>query len=203
MQLYPSVPQENKMIPKNYFKERFQALGVPYRQVRRNCEMFSVDIVPTLYRGRTRNLLVFSGLGSKFSAVYDLGSAKSASATNSALLQFITNHGIPAEIITDGDQAENFSQKWVETCTKYHITQHCLEAFKQNQNYVERWVQMAKGVISKIKQVTGCDDKYAYDMWQHVSDVANHMAQRSLKWQTPLESFCGETSNLSITQFKF
>ena len=41
---------------------------------------------------------------------------------------------------------------------------------------------MAKGVILKIKQVTGCDDKYAYDMWQHVSDVDNHMAWKSLKW---------------------
>ena len=145
----------------------------------------------------------FSCNRSKFSAVYDLGSAKSALAINSALLQFITDHGILADIKMDGDQAKNFSQKWVETCTKYHITQHCLEAFKQNQNYVERWVQMAKGVISKIKQVTGCDDKYAYDMWQHVSDVDNHMAQKSLKWQTPLESFCDETPNLSIIQFKF
>ena len=62
---------------------------------------------------------------------------------------------------------------------------------------------MAKGVISKIKQVTGCDDKYAYDMWQHISDVDNHMARKSLKWQTPLESFCGETPDLSIIRFKF
>ena len=29
------------------------------------------------------------------------------------------------------------------------------------------------------------------------------MAQKSLKWQTPLESFCGETPDLSIIRFKF
>ena len=98
-------------MPKNYYQERFSALGAPYRQIRRNNEAFSADVVPNIYRGKTMNLLVFSGLGAKYSALYDLGHTKASKATHSALHQFISDHGIPAILITDGDQSENFSKK--------------------------------------------------------------------------------------------
>ena len=45
-QYYSKVPQEQEQVPKHYFRERFLALGAPYRQVRRNGDTFSADIVP-------------------------------------------------------------------------------------------------------------------------------------------------------------
>ena len=147
--------------------------------------------------------MLFSGINSKFSAVYDLGYCKGAIGSHLALKQFITDHGIPQVLITDGDKAENFSTKWVEVCATHLIEQHSSEAYKQNQNFVERWVQEAKTIISQIKQHTGLDDQFSYDMWTHVSDVNNHCARKSLKWQTPLEVFCGETPDLSIFRHAF
>ena len=54
-----------------------------------------------------------------------------------AIQQFITDHGIPMAFISDGDQAENFSVKWVQHCSKYKTMQSCLKPYKLNQNYVE------------------------------------------------------------------
>ena len=204
-QLYQTVPQENESIPKNYFLERFSALGAPYRGIRRNDETFSVDIVPErVANGKLKHLLVFSGLTSKFSAIYDLLFTKCADASHTALAQFIRDHGIPGELITDGDKAENFSKKWIKLCTKHQIRQTCSEAYKQNQNYVERFVQEAKQAVTRIRQATGQDDNaHIFDMWSHISDVDNHMSRKSLKWRTPLEVFTGETPDLSIFRFKW
>ena len=153
-QLYPTVPHEKEGLPKNFYSERFQALGAPYRMIRRNGETFSADILPSVYRGKVKHKLVFCGLNSRFSAVYDLGYSKGAAGSHLALKQFITDHGIPQTLITDGDKAENFSTKWVELCSTYLIEQHSSEPYKQNQNYVERWVQEAKTIITQIKQQT-------------------------------------------------
>ncbi len=102
-----------------------------------NGETFSADIVLSVYRGKVKHKLVFSGLNSKFLAVYDMGCSKGATGSPLALQQFILDHGIPKTLITDGDQAENFSQKWIELCAKHFIKQHSSETYKQNQNYVE------------------------------------------------------------------
>ena len=135
--------------------------------------------------------------------MYDLGHTKASKATHSALYQFILDHGIPAILITDGDKSENFSKKWIDLCGLHKIDQHCSEAYKQNQNFVERFVQDAKGAVTRIKSATGADNKYIFDMWSHISDVDNHMARRSLKWRTPLEVFTGETPDLSIIRFSW
>ena len=205
-QLYPNVPHENEGLPKNFYSERFQALGAPYRMIRRNGETFSADIVPSVYRGKVKHKLVFSGLNSKFSAVYDMGYSKGAIGSHLALQQFISDHGIPQTLITDGDQAENFSQKWIELCAKHFIEQHSSEAYKQNQNFVERWVQEAKTTITQVKQHTGCDDQYSFDMWSHISDVNNHCVWKSLKWHTPLEVFCRcrcSTESFGLANFEW
>ena len=114
---------------------------------------------------------------SKFLAVYDLGFKKCALALNLALQQFITDHGILAVLITGGNQDKNFSAKWIQLCSKYKIMQSCLDPYKQNQNYVEQWIQEAKTTVSQIKVHTGCDDQYIYDMWAHISNVYNHCAR--------------------------
>ena len=85
----------------------------------------------------------------------------------------------PYNSLSQRDQAENFSQKWIELCAKHFSEQHSSEAYKQNQNFVERWVQEAKTTITQVKQHTGCDDQYSFDMWSHVSDVNNHCAWKS------------------------
>ena len=61
-QLYPSIPQENSLLPRQPTKERLPGLGAPYRQIRRNGETFSADIVYYNHRGKVRYLLVFSGV---------------------------------------------------------------------------------------------------------------------------------------------
>ena len=76
-------------------------------------------------------------------------------------------------LVSDGDQAENFSVKWIQCCSKYKIMQSCLEPYKQNQNYVELWIQEAKITVSQIQLHTGCYDQYIHDMWAHISNVNN------------------------------
>ena len=110
-----------------------------------------------------------------------MGYCKGAKGSHLALKQFISDHGIPQVLITDGDKAENFSTKWIELCAIHFIEQHSSEAYKQNQNYVKQWVQEAKTTITQIKQHTGQDDQYSYDMWAHVSDGNKHCAWNSLK----------------------
>jgi hypothetical protein len=104
------VLHENEGLPKNFYSEWFQALGVLRRMIWQNGETLLADIVPSDYRGKVKHKLVFSELNSKFSAVYDMGYSKGASGSHLALKQFILDHGIPQMLITDGDQAENFSQ---------------------------------------------------------------------------------------------
>ena len=180
-QVYPEVAHEKSSNPKNYFLERFEALGAQYRQVRRNNETFSADILPFIYRRKTKYLMLWSGLGSKCSAVYNFPS-KCAESTLDILQQFIREHGIPASIITDGEKSENFSVGWIKTCAKYKIDQLCSEAYKQNQNYVERFIRDGKSGISKFRSATGIRNcEHMYEMWQHFSDTQNHMSRRSLK----------------------
>ena len=81
--------------------------------------------------------------------------------------------------------------------------QSFLEPYKQNENYVERWIQEAKMTVSQIKFHNGCYDQYIYDMWAHVSNVYNKFAQKSLKWHTRLEVFSIETLDLSIFRHAF
>ena len=169
--MYPEVAHEKSSNPKNYFLEHFEALGAPYRQVRRDNKTFSADILPFIYRGKTKYLMIWSVLGSKFSAVYKLPS-KSAESTLGILRQFVRDHGIPAGIITDGETSENFSVGWVKTCCKYKIDQLCSEAYMQNQNYVEQFIQDGKGGILKFRSATGIRDcKHYYEMWKHFLDT--------------------------------
>ncbi len=84
-------------------------------------------------------------------------------------------------LITDRDQVENFTQKWIVLCAKHFIKQHSSEAYKQNQNYVEQCVQETKFTITQVNQHTGSDDQYSFDMWSHISDVNNHCVWKSLK----------------------
>ena len=66
--------------------------------------------------------------------------------------------------------------------------QSCLEPYKQNQNYVEHWIQEAKTTVSQIKLHTGCDDQYIYDMQAHISDV-NNLCARKVSNGAPLLKF--------------
>ncbi len=91
--LHPNVLHENEGLPKNFYPEWFQTLRAPYRMIWQNGEMFSVDIVPSVYHGKVRHKLVFSGINSKLLAVYDMGYSKGATGSHLALQQFISDHG--------------------------------------------------------------------------------------------------------------
>ena len=56
--------------------------------------------------------------------------------------------------------------------------QSCLEPYKQNENYVEHWIQEAKIPVSQMKLHTDCDDQYVHDMWAHKSNVNKHCAKK-------------------------
>ena len=134
--------------------------------------------------------------------VNDLEFKKCALVLHLALQQFIADNGIPMVLISDINQAENISAKWIQLCSKYKIMQSSLEPYKQNQNYVEHWIQEAKITESQIKLHTGYDDQYIYDMWAHISNDNNHYARKSLKWHTPLV-FSVETPYFSIFRNAF
>ena len=56
------------------------------------------------------------------------------------------------------NQAENFSAKMIQLSSKYKILLSHFEPYKQNQNYVEQWIQEAKTAVSQIKFHTRYDD---------------------------------------------
>ena len=64
--------------------------------------MFSVGIVLSVYHGKVKHKLVFSGVNSKFLAVYVMRYSKGATGSHLTLQQFILDHGIPQMLITDG-----------------------------------------------------------------------------------------------------
>ncbi len=77
--------------------------------------------------------MVFLGLISLFSAVYNLGFTKSSASTYLVLQQFIVDHGIPELIITDEDQSEVQSNQWKAVCAKFIIRTRNSEPHCQNQ----------------------------------------------------------------------
>ena len=136
-QLYLTVPHESEGLSNNFYSERFKALGALYKITRHNGDVFAEVIVLSVYRGQLKHSLVFSGLNSKFLAVYDMGYCKGAIGSHLGLKQLISDHGIQQVLITDGDLAENFSTKGIDLYVTHFSEQHSSEAYKQNQNYVE------------------------------------------------------------------
>ena len=59
-------------------------------------------MIPYKVRKKKKHMLVWSGLVTKFSAIYKLD-GKSETATHKVLLKFITDHGILECIVTDGE----------------------------------------------------------------------------------------------------
>ena len=163
--------------------------------IRHDGETFFTDNVLVKNCSKCKHLLVFSWLISKFLAVYDLEFKKCALVLHLALQQFITDHGILVVLVSNGNQAKNFSAKRIQLSRNIRD--------KRNQSYVEWWIQEAKMTGSKMKLHTGGNDQYIFDVWAHISDVNGHYARKSLKWHTPLEVFSGETPDLSIFRHAF
>ncbi len=64
-QLYPSIPQENSLLPRQPTAERLPGFGAPYQQIQRNEETFSADILYHKYWGKVHFMMIF--LGTSFS----------------------------------------------------------------------------------------------------------------------------------------
>lgn len=81
-------------VAQELYSEWFHALGMTCRIIQRNWEMFSADIVSSVYNGRMKHKLLFSGLNTKFLTVYGMGYTTGASGSHLTLKQFISDNGI-------------------------------------------------------------------------------------------------------------
>ncbi len=93
--------------------------------------------------------MVFWGLISRFSAVYNLGFTKSA-VLKCLVLQQFANHGILELLITDEDQSDFQSTQLKALCAKFIIQTRISEPYCQNQNHVEKFVQTTTTAVSQI-----------------------------------------------------
>ena len=100
-------------MPKKLAMFRYPSLYDPMRDVRRNKELVSVELLGDTHAVKKRWGLVFYGVNSKLLAYYRLGSKEStSSSTLNSLGNFISEHRIPRMIITDSNGVLGAGKKW-------------------------------------------------------------------------------------------
>ena len=157
-QFYAGVRHEREVMPKKLAVDRFPAMSDSLRIDRRNKETFSVDVVVDTHTRKTRWGIVFYGLKSKMLAYYRLGSKNpTGSLTLDALDNFIAEHGIPREIITDCDGRLGAGKVWKIYLGRLFVPLSLSEPDKHNQNFVDRAIQNFKAGLSKIRNACGAE----------------------------------------------
>ena len=86
------------------------------------------------------------------------------------------------QVVIDG-AGEFTGEEWLKQLRLYYATKDVTEANHQNQNFVERNIQTAKGTPESLWCFVA---DYGIDIW-------NHLANKSLTWRTPIEVLTGHT----------
>ena len=204
-QFYAGVRHEREVMHKKRTVEIFLAMHYSLRNVLRNKETFSVDVVEDTHAGKTRWGIVFYGVKSKLLAYNHLGSKKpTGTSTLYALGKFIAEHGIPGKIITDSDGKLGAGKAWKNYLGRLFVPLSLSEPDKHNQDFVERAIQNLKAGLSKTRNACGAEVlAYHWEAMEYLCSLNNYVARASLNNRLTYEDFWGETPNISMIHFKF
>ena len=120
-----------------------------------------------------------------------------------ALLEFFRRIGVPISIRRDNSKMQT-SQAWNDIMRRYNCDDEFIEPYNPQQNTAERRIGIIKNAMKRTFIDTGCSPQSWYRLAQHVIDVYNHTALRSLHWRTPIEVSLGTTPDISgLLLYKF
>jgi hypothetical protein len=202
-QLVPSVRHENETIIKDYHVPRFPMLTP--RRLREPVFCDIVEFPKDHNETKKTSGLLFYGGKSKILMLYPFGSNKTISAAKGLeyVYEFIRDFGCPDILYSDFANNLTKAASWIRLGRLTQIKIKSSEAYKHEQNTVERaWGSLqAKGIFSKGKYNIPRDRRY--DMYKHLCDVHNHTALGSLKDRTPMEALTGDTPDISVFRYYF
>jgi hypothetical protein len=202
-QLVPSVRHENQTIIKDYHVPRFPMLSPRRLNEPVFCDIVEFPKDPN-EKKKTSGLLFYGGK-SKILMLYPFGSAKGVSAAKALefVYEFIRDFGAPQILYSDFANNLSKSEAWKRLGKLTQIKIKSSEAYKHEQNTVERaWGTLqANGIYSKGKYNIPRDRRY--DLFKHLCDVHNHTALGSLGFRTPMEALSGETPDISVFRYYF
>ena len=195
-QFYLETESENRQDPRRHLKSRMPGLRLPRQHETVASDTFFPSV--TSDRGNTCSQF-FVGTTSDRWEVYPL---KSESHNGVALQDYTRTCGAPSILKTDNAQSE-LGETWTTHCREQCIGNETTEPHHPWQNPAEKRIgylsTMVRNVLRTFKAPLTKHD------WaqKYCCDVHNVLANRQLKWRTPLEVNEGHTPDISMFRFHF
>ena len=212
-QMVPSVQAENSTIPRASHIGRF-----PMLKVRRRYEQVSIDPV-YLSQGadsgnKNKVALAFYGVESKHFAIYPLSqvisadkktklTARGADEIITILYEYIRDFGCPDTFKSDHAQELSQSKKYKGLCSRMLTQVRSSEAYKHEQNQVERAWQTIQARMRNIMQRENVPSSLTLKCAVWLANTWNLTANRQLSYLTPHQAMTGETPDISHLRFSF
>ena len=188
-QYYRTTP--NSLQLRQTFKTPFPACNV----LRRN-EPVATDTVysstPAIDDGSTL-AQIFVGRNTMVVDIYPIRTQKEFIAT---LQDNIRERGAMELLISDRAKVE-ISRECHDILRAYCIKDWQSEPYYQHQNFAERKYAQIKPLVNRILNTTGAPPSLWLLALQHVARTLNHLANKTLKWITPLEKLTGRKPDIS------
>ena len=142
---------------------------------------------------------LFWGKLSKFLYAVPLKSEKN---NFEALEEFIAQVGVPERVHFDNAKSQ-ISKAWKKIARRWGMKKTTIEPHNQNQNGMERMVQVVKNRTSFSMELYNAPKEYwCYALLLLVATY-NRTSNASLGWKTPYEMAFGETPDTSCLRYKF
>ena len=173
------------------FKTPFPACNV----LRRN-EPVATDTVysstPAIDNGSTL-AQIFVGRDTLVIDVYPIKTQKEFITT---LQDNIRERGAMELLISDRAKIE-IGNECHDILRAYCIKEWQSEPYYQHQNFAERKYAQIKPLVNRLLNTTGAPPSIWLLALQHVTRTLNHLANKTLKWTTPLEKLTGRKPDIS------
>jgi hypothetical protein len=192
---YQSVPNQNRIT--DTIRSHFPAANAPRRH-----ELVAGDTVffDLEAWGGAKCCQFFIGRRSYFMSVWPM---KTDGDFVNALEDEIRFRGAMDVLFTDNAQAE-ISNRVKDLLRNYRIRDHQSEAYYQQQNFAERYIQELKKLANRIRNKSGCPPEMIMHVLEYVVFIWNRTARRILRWRTPIEALTGQTPDISmLLHFRF
>ena len=192
---YQSVPNQNRIT--DTIRSHFPAANGPRRH-----ELVAGDTVffDLEAWGGARCCQFFIGRRSYYMSVWPM---RTDGDFVNALEDEIRFRGAMEILFTDNAQAE-ISNRVKDILRNYRIRDHQSEAYYQQQNFAERYIQELKKLANRVRNKSGCPPDMIMHVLEYVVFIWNRTARRILRWRTPIEALTGQTPDISILlHFRF
>ena len=120
-----------------------------------------------------------------------------------ALVQLISEQGIPRKLITDSHSILGAGKKWKQVLGQKCNPLLLSKPDKNNKTPVERAIQNLKFGVGKIRIACGTGIlAYAYEMMDYLCGVKDYFPGYKLNNRLPHKVFMRETPDISMFRFK-